>query len=406
MEVRRQLAADDTIARLPYTSPRDPEPGRLNKSGHRDAKPEDDETRRADSDAVDTAVDPMSEELPHVPAKLRQKMLDDPVFARAGWGREDTSARDEDPDDQPPLDDSDPDAASQSVNPIEEPPTKPKPVDDANTPSGRRDHIGDPEPDQPADAGQDPPTDPDAAKSRSLHDERTDTSHDGRRTVEAEMVADRGAGGDSGDRHTEPPASESEPDRSIEGGEAREHEFVEDADPQDMETYRRIRETDDVDAVADNSGFPREVVEVAKENLFVRTHDVAVNPGVVRHGHFTPLRQVAPLWERVASGAALAADERAEMWSLLAHEYVEAKLMEAGLPYLLADPDAWDACGHKVAREYPAAHTVAPRSLQSIKKDLLAHWEKLLIPRGDVRVADDLSNLDAVVRLAKEGLGL
>ncbi|HZX03465.1 hypothetical protein [Kribbella sp.] len=85
---------------------------------------------------------------------------------------------------------------------------------------------------------------------------------------------------------------------------------------------------------------------------------------------------------------------------------MEAKLIEAGVPYLLEVPDAWDDRGPKVAGEYPTAHTVAPRSLQSTMKDLLEHWGKLNLPRDGLRVAEDLSNLDEVVRVAKKGLGL
>lgn len=185
------------------------------------------------------------------------------------------------------------------------------------------------------------------------------------------------------------------------------HEFVEDADPEDMDAYRRIRETDDVDAVAEHSGFPREIVEVAKDNLFVRQHDVAVAAGDVRHGYFTPLFGVGRLWDRAASGAELTDRQRTQLWSLVAHEYVEARLMAAGLPYRSADADAWDENGmSKVSADHPSAHNTAPRSLQGQRVDLLAHWEKLKIPRGDLQVAEDLSNLDEVVRLAEEGLGL
>ncbi|WP_344233150.1 hypothetical protein [Kribbella hippodromi] len=185
------------------------------------------------------------------------------------------------------------------------------------------------------------------------------------------------------------------------------HEFVEDADPQDMAAYRRIRETDDVDAVAANSGFPREVIKVAKDNLFLRQHDVAVQPGVTRHAYFTPDAIYSDLWDRAASGASMTDKQEAQFWSLVAHEYVEAKLMEAGLPYLSAEPDAWDEyLIPKVTREHPAAHVIAPRSTQSAYKDLLVHWENLRISKGELQVAQDLSNLDEVVRVAKKELGL
>ena len=187
-----------------------------------------------------------------------------------------------------------------------------------------------------------------------------------------------------------------------------EHEFVDDATPEEMDQYRRIREADDVDALADHSGMPREVIEEAKQHLFQRQHDVAVRPGEIRHGYFTPYALYGDLWERVASGAELTDKNRVEFWSLLAHEYVESKLMAAGLPYRSPDPRAWDESGTPLATsDYPSAHNTAPLSTRSSRMDLLILWDSSLdIPRGDLRVAEDLSNLDEVVRVAKEGLGL
>lgn len=187
-----------------------------------------------------------------------------------------------------------------------------------------------------------------------------------------------------------------------------EHEFVGDASPEEMDQYRRIREADDVDALAEHSGMPREVIEEAKQHLFQRQHDVAVGPDDVRHGYFTPDALYGDLWERVASGAELTDKNRVEFWSLLAHEYVESRLMAAGLPYRSPDAEAWDQFGRPLATSaYPSAHNTAPLSTRSSRMDLLILWDsKLDIPRGDLRVAEDLSNLDEVVRVAKEGLGL
>ncbi|WP_410789653.1 hypothetical protein [Kribbella sp. C-35] len=186
------------------------------------------------------------------------------------------------------------------------------------------------------------------------------------------------------------------------------HEFVEDATPKEMDQYRRIREADDVDALAESSGLPREVIEEAKQHLFQRQHDVALGPGEVRHGYFTPFAEFGDLWERVASGDDLTDDQRLEFRSLLAHEYVESKLMQAGVPYKSAHPEAWTDDGmSRISREYPSAHNMAPLSAQSRPKDLLRLWDDPLgLPRGDLRVAEDLSNLDEVVRVAKKGLGL
>ncbi|GAA1606868.1 hypothetical protein GCM10009804_73570 [Kribbella hippodromi] len=186
------------------------------------------------------------------------------------------------------------------------------------------------------------------------------------------------------------------------------HEFVEDATTAEMDQYRRIREADDLDALAENSGMPREVIDEAKQHLFQRQHDVAIGPAEVRHGYFTPFAEFGDLWERVASGDDLTDGQRQEFRSLLAHEYVESKLMQAGVPYKSADPGAWtDAGMARVSMDYPSAHNIAPLSAQSRPKDLLRLWDDPLgLPRGDLRVAEDLSNLDEVVRVAKKGLGL
>ncbi|TDO66548.1 hypothetical protein EV651_104115 [Kribbella sp. VKM Ac-2571] len=187
-----------------------------------------------------------------------------------------------------------------------------------------------------------------------------------------------------------------------------EHEFIEDATPEEMDQYRRIREADDLDALAEHSGLPRDVIEEAKQHLFQRQHDVAIGPDDVRHGYFTPFASYGDLWEQVASGAELTDRNRVEFWSLLAHEYVESKLMKAGLPYLSADPGAWDEYGMPdPSAAYPSAHNTAPLSTRSTRTDLLILWDtKLKIPRDHLQVADDLSNLEEVVRVAKEGLGL
>lgn len=185
------------------------------------------------------------------------------------------------------------------------------------------------------------------------------------------------------------------------------HEFVDDSSPAEMDQYRRIREADDVDALAENSGLPREVIHEAKQHLFMREHDVALGPGDIRRGYFRPDAIYGDLWERIASGSDVTAENRAQFWSLVAHEYVESKLMEAGLPYLSAEPGAWGEGNRaEFLAAYPSAHNTAPLSTQSQVKDLLRHWTKLGLPRDNLRVAPDLSNLDDVVRVAKEGLGL
>ncbi|MFG1910695.1 hypothetical protein [Kribbella sp. NPDC048928] len=202
--------------------------------------------------------------------------------------------------------------------------------------------------------------------------------------------------------------SEQAADAGTDEADELQHEFIEDSTPEEMAQYRRIREADDLDALADHSGMPREVIEEAKQHLFQHQHDVAIGPGDVRHGYFTPAALYGDLWEKVASGAELTDKNRAEFWSLLAHEYVESKLMAAGLPYLSPDPRAWDEYGMPdPSPDYPSAHNTAPPSTRSSRTDLLILWGSVLeIPRNNLQVAEDLLNLDEVVRVAKRGLGL
>ncbi|TDO57361.1 hypothetical protein EV651_11185 [Kribbella sp. VKM Ac-2571] len=267
------------------------------------------------------------------------------------------------------------------------------PADDSTTSRSRL--AGEPG-DQPAASSPDqPPTDIEAAAAK-----------------DQKLAVDSVPGGDSDLFETDDVAAgiDSEPG-SVAGVDEvaeLEHEFVDDDTPEEMDQYRRIREADDVDALADHSRMPRAVIEEAKQHLFQRQHDVAVRPGEIRHGYFTPDALYGDLWERVASGAELTDKNRVEFWSLLAHEYVESKLMAAGLPYRSPDPEAWDQYGTPLATsDYPSAHNTAPLSARSSRMDLLILWDSTLdMPRGDLRVAEDLSNLDEVVRVAKEGLGL
>ena len=184
-------------------------------------------------------------------------------------------------------------------------------------------------------------------------------------------------------------------------------EFVAPASEPDKAQYRRIREADDIQALADNTGFPADVVAEAKANLFLRQHDVATGPNQSTHGHFSPLDGLGPLWEKVARGEPLSPGETNQIRGLIAHEYVEAKLMEAGLPYLQKHPGAFDENGMaRFDKEHIGAHTVAPLSLRTADIDILRHWDRIGLTKPAGGIAPDLSNLDDVVRAAREGLGL
>jgi hypothetical protein len=166
--------------------------------------------------------------------------------------------------------------------------------------------------------------------------------------------------------------------------------------------------TDDVPKIAEELEIDPTVVDVAKRNLFVNKHDVPVGPGEIVRGNFTPDEYTADLWKAAMNGTLKVPGEVNEVRSLIAHEYVEAKLMAAGVPYTYAEPHLWDPVdGYGDTREHAGAHTVAPRSMQATPnlEFLLGHWKDLGLTPPPGGLAPDLSNLDDIVQRAMEGMG-
>ncbi|MBW6436342.1 hypothetical protein KZ829_21620 [Actinoplanes hulinensis] len=169
------------------------------------------------------------------------------------------------------------------------------------------------------------------------------------------------------------------------------------------EAYVRIRDSpEDTAAVAANTGIDPAVIEGMRQNLFVQQHEVPLGPNQVTRGYFTPIDRVAELWDGAREGT-LNAKNLARFRSLAAHEYVEYRLMEAGLPYRSAHPDAFDAEGVSVLNpDHPGAHDLAPNEWRP--EAPFRHWRIFGLDGSGIRMADDLSNLDQVVEAALRGL--
>jgi hypothetical protein len=199
------------------------------------------------------------------------------------------------------------------------------------------------------------------------------------------------------------------------------NEFVSNEDPHLEPRYRDIRNaTDDVPKVADSLDLHdddpaklaelEEVVDAAKRNMFVNTHDVAIGPNDIRHGNFPPLPEIGELWQKAMSGRPLSNLEKNQVRSLVAHEYVEAKLLELGQPYKLADPEAWRGESDSYQPAKPGPHELAPLSARGGEElDLLLLWKQygLTSPFPGAFRPKDLSkaNLDAIVQAIKEQMG-
>ncbi|WP_433729705.1 hypothetical protein ACQP2Y_18150 [Actinoplanes sp. CA-051413] len=182
-------------------------------------------------------------------------------------------------------------------------------------------------------------------------------------------------------------------------------EFVDgDFSPEVANAYRRIRDSpEDTPRAAANSGLDEAVIERMRQNLFVQQHDIATGPGVVERGYFTPDGRLSNLWDRAANGT-LTSEQREEFRMLAAHEYVENRLMEEGLPFRSSDPAVWDEDGVLwPSADHPTAHDLSV--LEGVPNAPFRHWQKWGLDSEGLEMADDLSNLDQVVERALRGLG-
>ncbi|MFF9667179.1 hypothetical protein ACF1FY_34530, partial [Streptomyces althioticus] len=181
-------------------------------------------------------------------------------------------------------------------------------------------------------------------------------------------------------------------------------EYAARSDPEAVPKYENIRAmTDDVPRIAENTGIHPDIVAKAKEHLFLTRHKVQFGPGdkVVEGEYFNAHNELATYWLRArnwnASDFTLGV-----VRGIIAHEYVESILMEAGLPYRSDDPSAW-VNGYDPRPGNVGAHDLAPISGDSFPLSIeepgtLKHWKALGIKPPEVPIADDLSNIDLLAQ--------
>lgn len=172
------------------------------------------------------------------------------------------------------------------------------------------------------------------------------------------------------------------------------------------ETVRGTPNSVDLPKIADHTGVNESVLREVKTHLFRSQHDIATGPNQVKRGPFTPRDDIAQLWISATEGKLDKAGQR-QFRHLMAHEYVESKLMKAGMPYVSHHPDIYDPVeGYRLFPTEPrhfGAHDVAPND----KVGGLKHWKKRLglkIPPEPI--AKDLSNIDDIVKAAMQQLRL
>ncbi|GAA2563766.1 hypothetical protein GCM10010435_39890 [Winogradskya consettensis] len=183
--------------------------------------------------------------------------------------------------------------------------------------------------------------------------------------------------------------------------------FIDDGDPlsqRAIDAYRRARNSPEATSVvAANTGIDPRIIEGMRQNLFVQQHDVPISPGHVESGYFTPHERIADLWEGAVSGS-LTPSQLDQFRNLAGHEYVENRLMAAGIPYRSTHPESFDPSGDPIINpNHPGAHDLAPNEWKPATP--FAHWRAFGLDGSNLEMAGDLSNLDEVVDAALRGLG-
>jgi hypothetical protein len=177
--------------------------------------------------------------------------------------------------------------------------------------------------------------------------------------------------------------------------------------------YENIRATDnkvELPTISRHTGVDESVLRQVKSHLFRAQHEVAVGPDTFKKGLFTPRRDIGEMWIAAREGR-LSEEGVQQFKHLMAHEFVESRLMQSGLPYIREHPHLWEldpSDGRYYRPQFPqnvhdaGAHDFAPND----KIGGFRHWRSLGMEPPKIELADNLSNLDDVVKAIRQQLRL
>ncbi|MFE3907152.1 hypothetical protein ACFXPY_44770, partial [Streptomyces sp. NPDC059153] len=179
------------------------------------------------------------------------------------------------------------------------------------------------------------------------------------------------------------------------------------------QVYDEIRATPDsvdIPEISRHTGIDESVLQRVKTHLFRTEHVVVAEKGVAREGLFTPRDDIGDLW-KAAGQRSLDADEALKLQRLIAHEYMESHLMEAGLPYVFDRPQSWEVDmvngvpdGHYRAWPESWVDAGAHELTVSERRGGFAQWEGLGLDAPKIELAPDLSNINEVMEAAFQEL--
>jgi hypothetical protein len=120
-----------------------------------------------------------------------------------------------------------------------------------------------------------------------------------------------------------------------------------------------LSQINDIENISQNLGVSEHIISRVRQHVYLSSRPVATGPNQVEDIFFSPIRQYADDWLNVANGR-LEKVDLADFKRFLAHEYVESRLIEMGIPFRSSNPKAWGVSGNSATPEHFGAHDIAP----------------------------------------------
>ncbi|MDA0566657.1 hypothetical protein LG943_20420 [Streptomonospora sp. S1-112] len=159
-----------------------------------------------------------------------------------------------------------------------------------------------------------------------------------------------------------------------------------------LRDYENIRGmANDVNILSERSGISFDMIDRVKKHLFYKVHVVETGVGEVREGLFSPNGDVSAVWMRMLDGDKYRDKDVYNFRRMVMHEWVEAFLMENGLPYRSSHPEYFSTGSGVPTPEHYGAHDLAPNQIPSLRP--FGHYYRMGRSEPDFDVHDDLRGL-------------
>lgn len=159
-------------------------------------------------------------------------------------------------------------------------------------------------------------------------------------------------------------------------------------DAEAEKVYELIRHTQgDTAKISRHTGIPKKALDLIRQHVFLWKHRIFDREiGEMKYGRFTANAEIAELWRNATEGT-LEGEDLLRFRRLMAHEYIEAKLMARGMLY--QSPGGWEYTKLGGWSYMPSpkkglgAHDLAP--LADYKRPAFLHYEQWARPLSDIQ---------------------